>query len=300
MQKDKKKIINIYLVGGLGNQLFQFAFGKSLEQNKNIEIRFEKRLGFIRDFKYKRKFRLNKIIKYKFIPVKLIDQLFFICIVIIQKFLNINFKNLINEKYNLKVDDLNKIIDNSNNNLWIKGYWQNENHFKNISKIIYSHFKINELQQNLPPKYQNILSKINSNSICICVRNFEEVPLNDIDKLGGILGMQFYKNGIKMMRQKIANPQYFIFSINKSNYKSVLNLPSNTIELNHDNGFDNDLFRLVLLSNFQNHILSNSTFYWWSAWLAEKKFKKVNIFCSNNFPNPNTKPERWISINNIN
>ena len=299
MKKNKKKIINIYLVGGLGNQLFQFALGKSLESQNNIEVRFDSTLGFLRDYKYKRKFRLHKILKYSFLKVKLIDQLIFLINIIFNKLFKVNYQNLLIENHNLNNNNIKKIINQNNKNLWIKGYWQSEKYFNNISNEIYNLFKIDELNKNLPIKYKTILSKIDHNSICICIRNFEEVPNKDVHNLGGISKTEFYQKAVNFMNKKITNPRYFIFSINKTEHRNILNLPSNTIEINHLNGYTNDLYRLTLLANFQNHIISNSTFYWWSAWLAEKKFRNINIYCSNNFPNPNTKPERWSDVDSI-
>ena len=63
--------------------------------------------------------------------------------------------------------------------------------------------------------------------------------------------------------------------------------------INNKSGFvGSDLDYLLLMSNFHNFVISNSSFYWWAAYLAEYKHK-IKIIASKKFKNNSTIHNRW-------
>jgi hypothetical protein len=53
---------------------------------------------------------------------------------------------------------------------------------------------------------------------------------------------------------------------------------------------------LWLMTQCRHHILSNSSFYWWAAWLAERDRPGGVIIASDMFVNRDTIPDRWRKI----
>ena len=102
-----KKII-LRVKGGLGNQLFIYAFGYSLAKKNNYDLYLDYTTGFLRDHKYKRHYMLNKFnISSKMASKKDMmipfDRLRRIPIVIQNKFLNLKNKSyIINNEQNFK------------------------------------------------------------------------------------------------------------------------------------------------------------------------------------------------------
>ena len=60
-----KRKIYLKLMGGLGNQLFQYACAKNLSIELNGELIIDDKSGFLFDRMFKRKFALPKFFKYK-------------------------------------------------------------------------------------------------------------------------------------------------------------------------------------------------------------------------------------------
>ena len=73
--------------------------------------------------------------------------------------------------------------------------------------------------------------------------------------------------------------------------KKKINIKSKIIS-KHSNYLGSDLDYLILMSKFKNFIISNSSFYWWAAYISEMK-GEIKIKCSNKFVNFSTVPKRW-------
>lgn len=289
MKSAKNKIIFIAM-GGLGNQLFQFANAFALGKEYNLDLLAETKLASISNLKFKRKFRLKEIIS----DIKIIS--FISQIKIFVYFITgINFsknsffftKEISFNKYNkLKVDK--KIYENI-----LFGYWQTEKYFSKYTK---------EIENNiiLPLKgssqFNEFMSLIKgTNSVAICVRIYEELP-NDKSIVGGEEDLEFYNKAVDLILKNVPNPTFFIFSQKKYSIIKNLNLRGNVIYiLGEESDFD-EIYNLSLISNCKSHIISNSSYYWWGAWLSEKRNISKNIYTSSKFSNLDAIPDRWKKI----
>ena len=284
-----KKLI-VQLEGGLGNQLFQYFFAKSFSINDRRKLEIDNKTGFMLDLSYKRKFELP--IKSK----KILNQniLSFICFRIFKKIFKIEFLKFfsnifITEKIFLKKKFLSG--HSLKKNIYIIGNFQNEKYFKNKKKEIFKTLNIKKKNY----KIKRLLNKLDlKKTIAIGVRTFEEMPKKDHHNVGGITKLSFYNKAIDSFKKKIKNPNFIIFSTTQNELLNELKLDKNkTIFINNETFDVSPLDKLLLMSSFKNFIISNSTFYWWAAYIAEINFKKINIIANNAFINRNTLPKRW-------
>ena len=306
------KKIYLYSCGGLGNQLFEYAAARNLALKNNSELLIDINSGFITDFRDPTKFslKINNLKEVKLLKFKL----FFLFYRVLKKFLNLNkflekFFHLIviDETKHNKFDK--KILNiNTKKNIFMIGYFQSNLYFKqNEEKIL------REIYPKKPSKtnYLNLKDQISKdNSVCIGVRMHENIEkkfglqISESDKkkiisqIGGITSINFYKEAIKKILEKIDNPNFYIFSTKNSNIRNIINnseiLKKYPVTfVTAENGYEDAYDNLWLMSHCKNFVISNSTMYWWGAFFSKKKYKKNLVICSPNFPNQDTSLKEW-------
>jgi len=294
-----KKKIYLYLCGGLGNQLFQFFAARNLAIKNKAQLIVDVKTGFLTDFKWNNTLKLN-IKKNK--SILLTKKVFFFYFYRVYKL--IFKKKLINSFFKSKVIDEtctrkfeNKINNISfNKKLYLLGFFQSDKYFnENKNKII----KNIVISPSKNKKFLELKRQIvKSNSVSIGVRSYETETKNTIEMMGGITTNSFFHNSIKHMMLSLSKPQFYIFSTKIKNANSLLEKISylKKFKFNiiaEDNGFSGAAENLWLMSHCKHHIISNSSFYWWAAYLSSFKYKKQIVLCSKKFVNKDSLALNW-------
>lgn len=293
MKKIKKKMI-IRVKGGLGNQLFIYAFGYSLARKNNYKLHLDYITGFKRDYQYKRKFLLDNFNitsnlatkKDMLIPFDRIRRIF---MKTINNFLDIMDKFYISES---NQNFANKILSTKfkKKSLYIDGYWQSERYFFDCFEEIRKEFTLKKSlikEFNKTKSYKCILNDINS--VFIHLRDFSE----DFSENNTNLSNEYYKNAISLVKSKIKDPNFYIFSEKitfSKNFFKKNNLNSKNVKFISNENLDNaNLLDFWLMQNCRNAIISNSTFSWWAAWMSYTNFSGLIVFPYGN----NKKVSSW-------
>jgi len=292
------KII-VRLKGGLGNQMFQYATGRALALKNDMQLILDTTSGFIRDKVYKRTFALNSFPISTEVATN-IQKLPFWIEVGLQKYGFFNSSLIQNRPwgYFIRETKLNYLKElyqyNLNQTAWVEGHWQSEQYFINYNDIIASEFTLPAPQEPLFLDMAEIMKSCNS--VAVGVRVFEEMLNEDKSGVGGLVPFSFYENAAIYLTEKVKNPVFFVFCTKSSNVENKLQLPGKIYYITSDNGFNSAVKSLWLMSQCRHHIIANSSFYWWGAWLGEYKNSNSLVIASNLFANINSIPERWLSI----
>lgn len=276
-------MIIVRLVGGLGNQMFQYALGRHLSISRNRELRLDisgydgnvadplkgVRIFSMHPFNIQAKFAQASDlgpfvwVKKTNLPYKLLRR--------INRFGNYRNKSYIVEPsvFYFKFDPQLLKADLSDP-VYIEGYWQTEKYFKAIEDVIRKDFTFKE-----PPTGFNadLLNRIeNTSSVCLHIRHGDNATA--VAKQHGVLPLEYYMKAVKLLTQKIKNLEFYIFSDDPDWAKANLKLdyPAQYVNHNGDNKNYEDL-RLMIACN--HHIIGNSTFSWWAAWLGKKTGQMV-------------------------
>ena len=89
-----------------------------------------------------------------------------------------------------------------------------------------------------------------------------------------VLQKEYYANAIALIKERFVDPTFFVFSDDIPFVKQNLGLDPGTVFVDHNGTFaaHEDL---RLMSCCQHHIIANSTFSWWGAWLNPRADKVV-------------------------
>ena len=116
---------------------------------------------------------------------------------------------------------------------------------------------------------------MNENSVSVHVRKF----VDHNSKFNNNLDLNYYEEAFKIIENKIDHPIYYIFSEPGAIKEKIKNffISKNCVfvcDLYENLTSDIDFF---LMARCRHHIIANSTFSWWSAWIGEKSVSKSII-----------------------
>lgn len=293
-------MILIKMQGGLGNQMFQYAFASVLARKNNTSIVIEDSVYKLTEKKEgytPRNFELA-IFDNEYVFAKRSETSLFSTLSIIErvkKKINLNYPKIFNEptfEYSLKANSLKSPV-------FAIGYFQSFKYFIGFESYIRDLFvfPINRLSS----KNTDLISILkNKNTIAIHVRRGDYV--NDIitNQVHGACSFKYYEEAISIINSKIENPTLVFFSDDsvwvKENFETLI---FDKIFVDHNKELDSwmDMF---LMSICSHNIIANSSFSWWGAWLNENPEKIViapkKWFQSKEIDIKSIIPEEWIVL----
>jgi hypothetical protein len=151
--------------------------------------------------------------------------------------------------------------------VYLDGYFQSEQYFKNIREQLLTEFEFPELDE----KNKRIKERIKNctNAISVHIRRGDYLKPIFADLIG-LLPSTYYNNAFKSLNKKMEDKTLFVFSddINwaKENFRAG-NADIHFVENKKENAWKD----MLLMSACRHHIIANSSFSWWGAWLSNRK-----------------------------
>ena len=299
-------MIIVQLLGGLGNQMFQYALGKHLAMLNNTELKLdlsvlENRVPFKKGFVFRNYdldiFDINPSIatsgdiplypshlKINSIPHRLYNLI---------KIRSRGYKYLLEWRLNsYKTILYNDKILKQRGNLYLAGYWASPKYFQGIEELVRKDFKFKE---GLEVKCEDIKNKIiSSNSVCITVRRTDFLVV----KAMGFHGLEYFNKAVSIISERIANPVFFIFSDDMDWCKANIKLEQPYHFVDEEYYGEKFKDKLQMMSLCKHFINANSNFAWWAAWLSENK-EKLIIVPKNYYHDRDARdliPDDWIQV----
>ncbi len=300
--KEGMNMIVIKLWGGLGNQMFQYAFGYALskkyddilrldvdfyqEQPKNVGKRsFQLKEYFDISFsqiikrpqevlKYENKY-VNKIIKYlpKF-SIQLTDNMVFT-------------KEHIRKYMEIIPYHKGKIN-------YYDGYWLTDRYFSDYREDILAEFK---LRKSVYEEVKIINSFIDDdNSVAVHIRRGDYKKRCNLPRGYTLDSLcEYYNNAIEYINKNVTSPKYFFFSDDIEWCKKKFDGLEDVVFVTRDSKYE-VIADLMGISKCSHAIMSPSTFSWWGNWLRTKTKNNIVIVPKGKYANEYFACSNWIQI----
>lgn len=289
------KIVNI--VGGLGNQMFQYAFFHSLSKQSKCDVKLD--ISDFKQYALHNGYELDRIFKVNCVYATKNEIYTFTSH---QK----SFLNKLMRKLHLRKS---LVIKESNDSEfcfdesvltdlfpqgYYKGYWQSYKYFKDYKNDLLEIFKFPDFE--IGSQNHQLKSTLEcKQSVSIHIRRGDYVnhPL-----LGGVCEKEYYQKAINLISSKVNNPLFIIFSNDIEWARKNLSIRGDIIFVDWNEG--NDSYKdMHLMSLCKHNIIANSSFSWWGAWLNSNPKKIViapRVWTNEVGKHFETVPVEWVKI----
>src|SRR5258708_16743567 len=244
-------MLTVRLRGGLGNQMFQYALGRSLAE------KYQRKRFLVSDqlrgkgFPDRREYSLHILkIRAELTTAETITSMSGISVHVAERGFD----------FHPEVFDCLPVF-----HIVLEGFWQSELYFKDIENIIRSEFLFasddyDYENPDLPTLIQS------SNSVCVHVRRGDYLTGNgSLD----FIGLEYYAAAVHAVLSRIPNPHFFVFSDDIEWCKANMHCTQPHTFVTHQRSpTQNTQENLRLMRLCKHFVIANSTFSWWAAWLG--------------------------------
>lgn len=288
-------MIIVKLQGGLGNQMFQYAMGRAISLRTASDVFFDNSWYVnVPDGETKRPFELDifsltlQFVWEQDMPLEVRGGYYNYYNTLLRK---IPWRSVCGlPSWNIWLDHFpeiqNKIAGiRADQNVYLQGYWQSEKYFKEVEDVIHNDFSFS-----IPPDDANqaILDKIAADSVfgleavSVHIRRGDYSSDPKTKAHHGLLPLGYYKSAMAVIEKRFHQVCYYVFSDDLAWCRKNLRFKGEAVFVDVNKKLQGWM-DMRLMSRCHHHIIANSSFSWWAAWLNANKDKMV------------VAPQEWLS-----
>ncbi|MDQ1148971.1 alpha-1,2-fucosyltransferase [Sphingobacterium zeae] len=265
----------VKFLGGLGNQLFQYAFFLALQQ-KFKQVKAD--LTDFEDYDLHNGFELEAIFNINLPQLSTFETNIYTRNN--NKWLWRKLKRLFNTKHIFLEEtapfSFSKQIFEDKKSRYYWGYWQHIDYINQVASLLRQNLTFPPFNDTENIRIQHLIQQKNAVSLHVRRGDYLQEPL-----FKDICTEEYYEKSIQYMLETQESPLFIVFSNDigwcKSTFKNL-----NMIFVEQNVG-SNSFRDLQLMSLCKHHIIANSSFSWWGAWLNDDPDKVV------------VSPKKWIN-----
>ena len=274
------KIVNI--IGGLGNQMFQYALAIALQHKyTNEQIKID--ISHFNRYRLHNGYELGRIFGVS-IPISSYKELLKVTYYVPWYKVSRCIRRVLPQRSTEFIEKRDYVYDNSvfsvKGDCYFEGYWQSSKYFNNCKGDILKAFTFPDISDQDNLRIMDSLKS--SSSVSMHIRRGDYVNAVNYQ---GICDKDYYLRAIEEVKKRIENPSFFIFSNDiiwcENNIRPLIKDNPMTFVV-HNTG-NNSYKDMQLMSLSRACIIANSSFSWWAAYLNKREDRIIIA------------PKRWVN-----
>lgn len=263
------------IIGGLGNQMFQYAAGRALSLERGIPLRLD--ISDFANYELHQGFELQRVFNCTADIANATD---------VRRTLGWQFmsgvRRVVSRSSMAVLRRKTFVIEphfhywsgikNVPSDCYLMGYWQSEQYFLEVASQIREEFSF---KLPLEQKNTEIANQIQqTNAVSLHVRRGDYIGNSTNIKTYELCSLDYYSASIRYISERVYNPHFIVFSDDVDWVRNNLKIDFSHQYIEHNQGAEsyNDM---RLMSLCKHHIIANSSFSWWGAWLNSNPAKLV-------------------------
>ncbi len=285
------------LIGGLGNQMFQYALGRALAIKYGTALKLD-----VSSFERQalRRYALDELMIEATVLTETERRR-----LALGDGLSARIRRMAAAAFGIQPVSIvrersfsfDATVLNAPSHSYLQGYWQSWKYFHAIDRQLREEFTS---RNKLVGENAATAARINTcTAVSVHVRRGDYVQDPHTARYHGVCGPDYYAAAERLLRERVGDIDLFVFSDDPSWAEANLRFSSNSVVVRH-NPPDRDYEDLRLMTLCRHHIIANSTFSWWGAWLCQNPGKIViapkKWFAEAKLDTSDLIPEGWIRL----
>lgn len=259
-------MVIVKLIGGLGNQMFQYAMARRVAYVNNVPLKLDVRGFQTEQGITPRQYELDVFnIKAEIAAPEEIGQLLDLK----------SKKNKLNQLFipyykQIRVAERHFQFDSRMlqlaGDVYLEGFWQSEKYFSDIENVIRNDLTIKNEPDDENKKIIQSISQ--TNSVSVHFRRGDYITDPTTNQYHGVCSLEYYQTACGDLKKKLKDIHLFIFSDDPDWVRDNFQPGAEHTFISHN--LNKNFEDLRLMSLCKHHIIANSSFSWWGTWLGKK------------------------------
>ncbi len=259
-------MVIVRLTGGLGNQLFQYALGRRMAYSNGCPLKLDVSV-FANDVRSYRLHHFNTVQQFasnaeirrlagapgKGVAGRIVRR--------IRRQFSLQPRRVVTERGHR----FDPQVLSRKGAIYLDGYWQSEKYFADIDHVLRKELTLKAASDPTSCAVSDAINRCESVSLHIRRGDYASNPV--YNQFHGLCRVEYYDRAVEQIAAAVEKPHFFVFSDDPDWARLNLRLDYAITFVDH-NREDRDYEDMRLMSQCNHHIIANSSFSWWGAWLC--------------------------------